>query len=147
MVTCFHEWLPTSIYSVVGHSATQPRPTQQSISIGLPSNPLLLYCYLVLHIVFSQMPAHTPCHLTFPQYSRAHSHVWVYNNSVEAVCCCFADLSDEDWIEGSLKRDQDLTVDLYQLGLVLGRVAAMGGDRDAYQEKMQNDPGYFNGVQ
>lgn len=62
-------------------------------------------------------------------------------------CCCFTDLSDEDWIEGSLKRDQDLTIDLYQLGLVLGRVAAMGGDRDAYQEKMQNDPEYFNGVQ
>ena len=62
-------------------------------------------------------------------------------------CCCCADLSDEHWIWYSLKRDQDLTVDLYQLGLVLGRIAAMGGDRDAYQEKMRDDPDYFNGVQ
>ena len=62
-------------------------------------------------------------------------------------CCYCADLSNEDWILGSLKRDQDLTVDLYQLGLVLGRIAAMGGDRDAYQEKMQVASDYFNGVQ
>ena len=94
------------------------------------------------------MPARTPCYLTLPQYSRAQSHRCVSTaNNEHIFCCCFADLSNEGWIEGSLKRDQDLTVDLYQLGLVLGRVAAMGGDRNAYQEKMQSDPEYFNGVQ
>lgn len=46
-----------------------------------------------------------------------------------------------------MKRDQDLTVDLYQLGIMLGRIASMGGDRDAYQEKAWHDPDYLYGAQ
>ena len=47
----------------------------------------------------------------------------------------------------SLKRDQDLTVDLYQLGIMLGRIASMGGDRDQYQQKAWHDPDYLYGAQ
>ena len=60
---------------------------------------------------------------------------------------CTADLSTEEWVTGSLKRDQDLTVDLYQLGIMLGRIATMGGDRDQYQEKAWHDPDFLYGVQ
>lgn len=61
--------------------------------------------------------------------------------------CLAADLSSEEWATGSLKRDQDLTVDLYQLGIMLGRIASMGGDRDAYQDKAWHDPDYLYGAQ
>ncbi|DBA98894.1 TPA: hypothetical protein ACH3X1_014643 [Trebouxia sp. C0004] len=57
------------------------------------------------------------------------------------------DLSTEEWVTGSLKRDQDLTVDLYQLGVMLGRIASMGGDRDEYQQKAWHDPDYLYGAQ
>ena len=59
----------------------------------------------------------------------------------------YTDLSTEEWATGSLKRDQDLTVDLYQLGVMLGRIASMGGDRDQYQEKAWHDPDYLYGAQ
>ena len=58
-----------------------------------------------------------------------------------------ADLSNEEWVSASLKRDQDLTVDLYQLGIMLGRIALMGGDRDQYQQKASHDPQYLYGAQ
>lgn len=61
------------------------------------------------------------------------------------ICC--ADLSTEEWAIGSLKRDQDLEVDLYQLGILLGRIAVMGGDRSEYEQKAWHDPDYLYGAQ
>lgn len=48
---------------------------------------------------------------------------------------------------GSLKRDQDLEVDLYQLGTLLGRIAVMGGDRAQYEQKAWHDPDFLYGAQ
>ena len=58
-----------------------------------------------------------------------------------------ADLSTEEWVTGSLKRDQDLEVDLYQLGILLGRIAVMGGDRSQYEQKAWHDPDFLYGAQ
>lgn len=85
------------------------------------------------NIVFAwKIQAYNPVHC---HPSRLESHTYR------------PDLSTEEWATGSLKRDQDLTVDLYQLGVMLGRIASMGGDRDQYQEKAWHDPDYLYGAQ
>lgn len=65
---------------------------------------------------------------------------------VEGACledACLADMSTEEWVPGSLTRDQDLTVNVHELLIVLGRIAIMGGDRGQYVDKARRDPGYL----
>ncbi|DBB16164.1 TPA: hypothetical protein ACH3X3_015162 [Trebouxia sp. C0006] len=57
------------------------------------------------------------------------------------------DVSTEEWVAGSLIRDQDLTVDARQLLIMLGRIASMDGDRDEYEDKARHDPAYPRGTQ
>ncbi len=56
-------------------------------------------------------------------------------------------MSTEEWVAGSLIRDQDLTVDARQLLIMLGRIASLGGDRDEYEDKARRDPAYLRGTQ
>lgn len=65
---------------------------------------------------------------------------------VEDACledACLADMSTEEWVPGSLTRDQDLTVNVHELLVMLGRIAIMGGDRGHYVDKARRDPGYL----
>lgn len=56
-------------------------------------------------------------------------------------------MSSEEWVAGSLKRDQDLTVNVHQLFIMLGRIASMGGDHNQYEDKARQNPGYLRGAQ
>ena len=63
----------------------------------------------------------------------------VYLNGV-----LLAEMSTEEWVAGSLVRDQDLTVDVSKLSIILGRIASMGGDRNQYIDKARHSPGYLS---
>jgi hypothetical protein len=68
-------------------------------------------------------------------------------NAIFRTFACLVDVSTEEWVAGSLIRDQDLTVDARQLLIMLGRIASMDGDRDEYEDKARHDPAYLRGTQ
>ena len=63
---------------------------------------------------------------------------------LQGLCPYLVDMSTEEWVAGSLVRDQDLTVDVSKLFIILGRIASMGGDRKQYVDKARHNPGYLS---
>ena len=60
---------------------------------------------------------------------------------------CAADVSMEDWIPDSLKRDQDITLNLAVVQDVLGRIVALKENPALYEDTLLKNPDYMTAPQ
>ena len=57
--------------------------------------------------------------------------------------CAHADLSPEDWVAGSLLRDQDVSLNVAIIQDILGRIVALKNDKNLYEDMLIKNPGYM----
>jgi hypothetical protein len=53
------------------------------------------------------------------------------------------DLSTEDWVPGSLLRDQDVSLNVAVIQDILGRIVALKNDKNLYEDMLIKNPGYM----